>query len=959
MASTDAWIGLTLRVSSTLDYEWTDGSSLDYSQWAVSTPSGKQCVMLEPSNGGWHDADCNRDNRVLCSHCNGKLNKFVVVPASVESATATLQCQQQMHTPLAEMRSERDRYELQTLCSLYAHNNTNGCWINDGSVLSMDTMDTDTDVAAAFPLCFIPSELCTSDTRDDGQGSVFSVLNGALFNTAANNSVCDIQMHSSNDESDGAAYVQARNDALILNKQYLNENGIVLIDYLFRMHGDRGGVILRIDSCSAYYIGVSFSHDAYGQVQQKLFVQLVAFNSSDTDYDTMPLAQVNLQSSLNESDWHLLSIRAEQTQMQNAIKLTVDIDDVNCMEYLLWQNTAAATTTSTTTMVLTTVQVGIWSQNASIVAKYLYVSGTAVVLADDQVDKATDSCLPSSSSPQTPITSDVHMHVDMDEEMNAMGLWYGMSMIWTLSTADVADKDLIQSIEQLTYAWISEDSGVPSQCARVSVDYDDASDNRVMRVNDTIFVCTQSQQQELLHILRTNTSHILADIRHQCNISDEQRLNLTLHTFSMLPDPSMISMMRTTTAAARQARQNDTDAIDDEGVDDEDDRYFGEYGQDMGYILLFVVAILATVTLVVISLILWMHCQKHGRGICGKQKRKRVQVNQTNLEMNIVAPHREHSANCTSSVAVTAEPIAMKRELSKSKSKEKSVTLRTHESISHLSTVCTSKPKTSIARTHREHLQLQRTDDNNMERDNHNYYSETSLHSSPSNTSLSLSLSSSIPVVITRRGHAAHTAHASESSALQTGKQVLLAIPSDCGVRGASMASTVLSVMTGLSTLTDGDEYELEYDYENRLLLHADGPHLHHHHTTHVHAAAGYNMSTSCRKPRLHSRHSDYIRHNKTDADVVESTQHLMDSPLQIHRDKFAHRGYTLTTEYTTVTDTTQMDDDQDYDDDDDDDDDDDEDTDTTSQSKSKLDTVEESSTIDTSSTAKLVLQNL
>jgi len=68
------WIGAT-RVSET-DFEWADGSLVEYANWAIDSPSatdGKDCVAMqsrlqrmEDEDGKWKDLSCNTPNYFVC-----------------------------------------------------------------------------------------------------------------------------------------------------------------------------------------------------------------------------------------------------------------------------------------------------------------------------------------------------------------------------------------------------------------------------------------------------------------------------------------------------------------------------------------------------------------------------------------------------------------------------------------------------------------------------------------------------------------------------------------------------------------------------------------------------------------------------------------------------------------------------------------------------------------------------
>ena len=74
---TDCWIGLHCVDNNQYDFEWTDGSDWDYTNWAVSEPnnyqnSNEDCAHMY-STGYWNDNQCASNYLPLCKVTDGML----------------------------------------------------------------------------------------------------------------------------------------------------------------------------------------------------------------------------------------------------------------------------------------------------------------------------------------------------------------------------------------------------------------------------------------------------------------------------------------------------------------------------------------------------------------------------------------------------------------------------------------------------------------------------------------------------------------------------------------------------------------------------------------------------------------------------------------------------------------------------------------------------------------------
>ena len=72
---TDCWIGLQCIDNNQYDFEWTDGSDWDYSNWNENEPNNWQntnedCAHMYAS-GYWNDNSCDNTYRPLCAVLDG------------------------------------------------------------------------------------------------------------------------------------------------------------------------------------------------------------------------------------------------------------------------------------------------------------------------------------------------------------------------------------------------------------------------------------------------------------------------------------------------------------------------------------------------------------------------------------------------------------------------------------------------------------------------------------------------------------------------------------------------------------------------------------------------------------------------------------------------------------------------------------------------------------------------
>eukprot|EP01084_Bolivina_argentea_P196210 336381_1 len=92
--------------------------------------SATNCIVLDSNNNWqWKHAECNISRRVLCNHCDGKLNKYIIIRIGTYFQQAKSKCLE-LNTSLASIHTTRDFEEMQMLCNISAKDVTiTSCWI--------------------------------------------------------------------------------------------------------------------------------------------------------------------------------------------------------------------------------------------------------------------------------------------------------------------------------------------------------------------------------------------------------------------------------------------------------------------------------------------------------------------------------------------------------------------------------------------------------------------------------------------------------------------------------------------------------------------------------------------------------------------------------------------------------------------------------------------------------------
>eukprot|EP01084_Bolivina_argentea_P120011 212760_1 len=625
------------------NFQWIDNTPFTFANkfytypWLTLPPQPDSidninCVQIRVNNNmGWDDTACSRERRFTCNKCSGKLNKYIILKHQYEYTEANTQCQKQIGTTLATVYSKRDLAELYSLCTLY--NKPSDCWItyqnndakqfvimNDKSInygnlliqypsnnnakqfarindVSMHTADINT---VAHAICNVPSELCVKTSE-------FIAFNGAIEISDD----CDAKLLLSEDNG--------RCDGIIYNKQYINEDRIVLIDYLFKMSDNgRGGIIIPITSCSAYYIGVSLNEN------DQMFVQYIEYNGSNTDYNVLPLADKNLQYSFNTTMYHLLSIQIEQ--IVDTVKFTIVLNNENHFEELVYQHISKID--------LYSISVGIWSENSIIYGKSLYISGTPInsVLNSDT--------LPICMLPANPTKT-------KDSIQKPYGVFISITFDQILNINDT--KCIIDIINHTTHTLIVNYTTIPLNCIDCDhLNIQSQNKHNQTIVNASIFVCTKEQQQQLLTALNTN-EYIKTKILNDIN----QQYGLYISPNSTHLETDIIYMKHISTT-------NVIVIIDDIDSKSYVEHYYPD--NQMNIMLIIIVGTLASTVVITACALLGLNCLK----VHYQFKDDQYMNNRRNIEMNIYENNIALASPTVSNISSIKHILTMSNELSES-----------------------------------------------------------------------------------------------------------------------------------------------------------------------------------------------------------------------------------------------------------------------------------------------------
>ena len=167
----NVWIGLRYNSSSST-FKWIDDTVFSFGSnvtghiypWASEANiATDECVHINTALR-WESTGCNTQKHVLCNHCNGILNKYILPQTTsdyIDDAIAW--CKNQLYpSTLSSFHNQRDFEELRTLCkTINTVNDPRDCWIGLYSTNDSDwsgakfydntTFDFGTNLSGTYP----------------------------------------------------------------------------------------------------------------------------------------------------------------------------------------------------------------------------------------------------------------------------------------------------------------------------------------------------------------------------------------------------------------------------------------------------------------------------------------------------------------------------------------------------------------------------------------------------------------------------------------------------------------------------------------------------------------------------------------------------------------------------------------------------------------------------------------
>ena len=168
----NVWIGLRYNSSSST-FNWIDNSDFHFGSniteyiypWvSESNIATDECVHINTALR-WESVACNTQKHVLCSHCNGILNKYIAQQTrsnSVDDATAFCENVLYPSSSVSSFHNQRDFEELRTICkAINSGSDRRDCWTGLHTTIGSDfnaakfydntTFDFGTNLSGTYP----------------------------------------------------------------------------------------------------------------------------------------------------------------------------------------------------------------------------------------------------------------------------------------------------------------------------------------------------------------------------------------------------------------------------------------------------------------------------------------------------------------------------------------------------------------------------------------------------------------------------------------------------------------------------------------------------------------------------------------------------------------------------------------------------------------------------------------
>eukprot|EP01084_Bolivina_argentea_P091534 164774_1 len=413
-AKTNTFIGLNDIINNNI-YVWTDGSTLDYLNNTVKRigtfpfqfdePGTDDCIIMEGLDAGGdymlNDEKCTfldfteaAETMFACNHCNGILTKYVILDDAEginrERNAQKLSCENRFGTGMASIHSDSDVNSIHKLCNISMSQTISttgidqGCWIglydnnltenvdynfvwDDGTTFdftnweSVEFIEPDGSGqcvemrnTVGFPwadtncnnnrkaICNMPSEICWQD-----QWTVIDEYDTS--NILWSIKPCQLSVNQTNTNI---------NRMIMGNKRWDNGDKMLVIEYMYTIEDiniySQAGIILYSNcGCDEYYfIGI----DAYTSIVLMAYVWNGVY--SNIKREKLPFTyQTNVY----------YELRIEISKTENYIVVYVNNNRLIVTDYILNGNNDGLSP-----------YIGISYNNASVIAKSLFISGTSV-----------------------------------------------------------------------------------------------------------------------------------------------------------------------------------------------------------------------------------------------------------------------------------------------------------------------------------------------------------------------------------------------------------------------------------------------------------------------------------------------------------------------------------------------------------------------------------------------------
>eukprot|EP01084_Bolivina_argentea_P293141 504133_1 len=281
---TDVFIGLERTSSLQTFSTWLDNTNLDwgrivqYYPWQSSEPDSHNCVLMDASNiYQWKSTECENAERFVCNSCDGVLNKYILIQSDLSWIDADNYCQTQYGTHLASIHSLDTGYDWNEIITQMNISEIDSVWVglhdvnNNGNYTWSDGTFFD-DTLSIFES--LPNGQCVyidggsinyNNCNNDNRSFICAVPSEFEIenNWQSEKGIWEHRGQSFIPKNvigvaSGGAYT------LISDKQWINKNGILLIEYMFSVtnivgtsHFKTAGLIIanfKDTICDFYYI---------------------------------------------------------------------------------------------------------------------------------------------------------------------------------------------------------------------------------------------------------------------------------------------------------------------------------------------------------------------------------------------------------------------------------------------------------------------------------------------------------------------------------------------------------------------------------------------------------------------------------------------------------------------------------------------------------------------------------